>query len=49
MAAIEIWQGVVQGFSTGLGVGIANWLLIRRLEHLENKIQKKINGKTKKA
>ena len=45
---IEIWNGIIQGFSTGIGVGFANWLFIKRLEHLEKNIKLKINGKTKK-
>ncbi|MDP3765297.1 MAG: hypothetical protein Q8R04_02190 [Nanoarchaeota archaeon] len=48
MASIDIWQGIVQGFSTGLGVGFANWLLIKRLEALEKKLQIKINGRNRK-
>jgi len=39
--ASEIVQVVIQGFSTGLGVGIANWLLIKRLEYVESGIIKK--------
>ena len=26
------------GFSTGIGVGVANWIFIKRLEHIEKKI-----------
>jgi len=42
--AYEIWGGVVSGFATGLGVGVANWLFIKRLEKLEEKILSKRNG-----
>ena len=44
MASIDLWQGIVQGFATGLGVGFANWLFIKRLESLEKKLQNKINN-----
>lgn len=40
---MEIWQGIVNGFSTGIGVGLANWIAIKRLEHLEKRIEKRIN------
>ena len=34
-------NSVIQGFATGIGAGISNWLLIKRLEHLEKKILEK--------
>ena len=47
---IEIIQGIIQGFSTGLGVGIAHWIFIQRLEYWEKKIIKKnINKILKKT
>ena len=42
---MEIWQGIINGFSTGIGVGLANWLAIKRLEHLEKRFEDKINQK----
>lgn len=39
-------QAILTGFFTGIGVGLANWLLIKRLEHIETHIKKNIkNGK----
>ena len=29
----------MQGFATGLGVGIVNWLFVKRLEKIEEKIK----------
>ena len=43
--AVDLWQGVVNGFASGLGVGMANWLLIKRLERFETKIKEGVNGK----
>lgn len=36
-------QGILNGFATGIGAGIANYLIIRRLETIEKRIQAKIN------
>lgn len=33
--------GIITGFCSGIGTGLANWLLIKRLEHIENIILKK--------
>ena len=37
------WQILIsyamQGFATGLGVGIVNWLFVKRLEKIEEKIK----------
>ncbi len=40
MISTEIIQGIIMGFSTGIGVGVANWIFIKRLEHIEEKIIK---------
>ena len=40
---VDITQGILNGFATGIGAGIANYLIIRRLETIENRIQAKIN------
>ena len=45
MANIDLVQGIMNGFAAGLGAGIANWLLIKRLEIIEKKIQNKVNNK----
>jgi len=42
---IDVWNGIVQGFSTGIGVGLSNWILIKRLENLEKRLQDKTNNK----
>lgn len=42
--ATDILQGILTGFSTGIGVGIANWLLIKRLERLEDRVRNVKNG-----
>lgn len=47
MINLGLWQGVLNGFFTGLGVGLANWIFIKRLEYLEKKILKKLNLKQK--
>ena len=36
---IDIWQGIFTGFCSGLGTGLANWIIIKRLDHIENKIK----------
>lgn len=41
---VDMVQAILTGFFTGIGVGLANWLLIKRLEKLEKQVQKKING-----
>lgn len=43
--AVEIVNGVVQGFATGIGVGLANWFLIKRLGSLEHRVRGKLNGR----
>ena len=43
--AVDLWSGVIQGFCTGEGVGLANWVFVKRLEVLEQKILKAKNGK----
>ena len=40
---VDITQGILNGFATGIGAGIANYLIIRRLETIEKGIQAKIN------
>ena len=40
---VDITQGIINGFATGIGAGIANYLIIRRLETIEKRIQEKIN------
>ena len=42
---VDIIGNIFAGFSTGLGVGFANWLFIKRLESLEKKFHEKINNK----
>jgi len=39
--ALDIWGGVIQGFSTGIGVGLSNWIFIKRLEKLEERLFKR--------
>lgn len=39
--AIDLWQGIVNGFSSGLGVGIANYLILKRLEMIEARLRGK--------
>jgi len=39
---VDIIQGVIQGFSAGLGAGAANYFIIKRLEKIEKRIQEKI-------
>lgn len=41
---VDMIQAILTGFFTGIGVGLANWLLIRRLENIEKRIQEKMNG-----
>lgn len=45
---VELLQGILTGFSTGIGVGFANWLLIKRLEAIEHKLHEKIRNNRKK-
>ena len=45
MAGIDLWQGILNGFASGIGVGLSNWLLIKRLEKMELKLLKRRNGK----
>ena len=40
----SFWQAVIGGIATGLGVGISNWLFIKRVEYLEKKILQRLNG-----
>ena len=40
---VDIMQGILNGFATGIGVGIANYLIIKRFEIIEKRIQAKIN------
>ncbi len=35
-------QGVVTGFSTGLGAGIANYFFVKRFDRLETELKAKI-------
>ena len=42
---VDVIQGILNGFATGLGAGAANYFIIKRLEKIEKKIQKKINHK----
>ena len=42
---VDVMQGILTGFATGLGAGAANYFIIKRLENIEKKIQKKINNK----
>ena len=37
----ELVAGVVQGFSTGLGAGLANYLFMKRLENVEKRLWKR--------
>ena len=39
-----LYQGIIQGFATGIGVCLANWFLIKRLEGIEFKLREKVNG-----
>jgi len=39
MVQLELWQGIINGFATGIGVGLANWIAIKRLENLEKKME----------
>lgn len=39
--ALDIWGGVIQGFCTGAGVGLANWIFVKRLERFEERLFKK--------
>ena len=41
---VDILQGVLTGFATGLGAGAANYFIIKRLEKIEKRIQEKMNG-----
>lgn len=45
---VDMIQAILTGFFTGIGVGLANWLLIRRLENIEKRIQERMNGKGKR-
>lgn len=38
---IDIVQGVINGFSSGLGVGIANYFVLKRIEHIETKLMER--------
>ena len=38
---LDLYNTVANGFATGLGVGLSNWLLIKRLESLEVKLKEK--------
>lgn len=40
---VDITQSILNGFATGIGAGMANYLIIRRLETIERGIQAKIN------
>jgi len=42
---VDVIQGIITGFATGLGAGAANYFIIKRLEKIENRIQEKINNK----
>ena len=35
--AVDLTQGIMNGFATGVGVGLANWIIIKRLENLEKR------------
>jgi len=35
---IDLMQGILTGFCSGIGMGLANWLLIKRLEKVEVKL-----------
>lgn len=39
--AIEILQIILTAFFSGLGTGLSNWLIVRRLEKIELNILKK--------
>ena len=41
---VDLLQGILTGFATGLGAGAANYFIIKRLEKIEKRIQEKING-----
>lgn len=39
---VDLWQGIFNGFAAGIGVGVANWVFVRRLEHIEKTARKAI-------
>ena len=41
--ALDFWGGVIQGFCTGAGVGLANWVFVKSLEKFEEKLLTKRN------
>ena len=51
MVTLDLWQGIMNGFATGIGAGVANYFIIRRFEKVEKKIQEKLDlmsGKSRK-
>jgi hypothetical protein len=41
MNMTDLIPGIVSGFATGIGVGLANWVFIKRLEEFEKKVRKR--------
>ena len=41
---VELLQGILTGFASGLGAGAANYFIIKRFEKIEERIQEKLNG-----
>lgn len=47
---VDLLQGILSGFAGGIGAGLANYFIIKRLEQAEKRIQEKLNllnGKNK--
>lgn len=37
---VNVTEIILSGFFTGIGVGLANWIFLKRLETIEKKLQK---------
>ena len=36
---VDIYTIVLTGFASGIGTGLSNWLIVKRLDHLETKMK----------
>jgi hypothetical protein len=45
---VDIYTVVLTGFASGIGTGLSNWLIVKRLEHIENKVKGKMNREGEK-